>query len=107
MHEDEDAELVALLSTRFAARSKRHFAQLAQATDAVRDGVEDAVSYRERGNNRRREQMREMVTRSEALARTLERGAGDMDSGASEGQAVSLLCVVVQRGMTLTCCCLT
>lgn len=34
--------------------------------------------------------MREMVVRSEGLAQTLEQGAKDMDSGATQGQEVSL-----------------
>lgn len=90
MHEEEDAQLVALLSSQLASRSKRHFVKLTEASEAVREGVEDAIGYREKGNNRRRDQMRSMVERSESLSATLVAGAQSMDAGAKEGQAVSL-----------------
>lgn len=86
---DEDAELVALLSAKLAARSSRRAETFDRTCEAAGGAVDEVARSREAQVAKRSEQLDEMEERNEWLAEAMKGRLGEVEQRGEEGKKAS------------------
>lgn len=99
---DEDAELVALLSAKLAARSLRRAETFDRTCAAASGAVDEVARSREAQVVKRSEQMGEMEERNEWLAEAMKGRLGEVEQRGEEGKKVGAVCHTLGSSSALT-----